>query len=746
MRRASPSDPARTLPGTIPAALRAAPLPRKMMIAVGLVVLASFTLFIFSNYRATAREYRSETLAVLESIAVAQGHAIDQIVAGYIGTMRMISSRTAMRRHLAAIQDGAPDAQAVARINKIVSDAAAADPGIRAVALYRRDGLRVAGAGALHLTEARLRAPSMHDRFSGLVDLDHQVLVAVSGPITRDGELLGAIEMLSDPGPLRGVLETAQAVGKTGIGTLACRRDGRLVTLHAPEPADAGTQVPFSASALARTLQGHDGLFPRGFVGADTHHLIVASQHLAEHDLALTVQIDASEVIAHNHAYLQRSLLLGALCLTLTLALVWLVTRRLLEPLTRLTAYARSFGRDGHVLPPPRGGSPELVLLGDTLGEAGRRIRERESALVLAERRLRAILEHMLDAVFVLDVDGNIQYANPAAHRMFGYAAGGIEGSHIKQLAPERNHARVASYLGPQAGVGASDSPGSYRTAEGRRQDGSVFPLSVATSRLEVDGETLLACLVHDLTEIHAVQQALEERNEDLSRANRELEEFVYIASHDLRSPLRAVDNLMEWISDDLADSEVPQDVSYNIGRARDRVGILERMIEDLLAYSRAGRGQFETEAVDLPALLRDVLALVEPPEGMTVAFDSDLATAQTSRTALETVLRNLISNAIQHHDHEQGQIRIEAEARGNGLRWRVIDDGPGIEERFQERIFRLFETLEPRDTTGSTGMGLAVVKRLIERHGGSIRVQSPVADGRGTCFEFDWGGPGTPD
>jgi signal transduction histidine kinase len=235
------------------------------------------------------------------------------------------------------------------------------------------------------------------------------------------------------------------------------------------------------------------------------------------------------------------------------------------------------------------------------------------------------------------------------------------------------------------------------------------------------------------------LEMRVSERTAELERSNRELNQFAYVASHDLKAPLRAIDNLAGWISEDAAQTLPPRSAEH-LAKMRGRVKRMEQLLEDLLAYSRAGRVRPPAESVDVDRLVADVTALLGPPAGFTVVMETPGVRLRTPRVSLELVLRNLIGNAIKHHTEEDGTVWVRTVARGEMVEFSVRDDGPGIDPRYHAKIFEMFQTLQPRDQTEGSGMGLAIVKKLVESYGGEIQVDSAVGEGATFCFTWPRG------
>lgn len=228
----------------------------------------------------------------------------------------------------------------------------------------------------------------------------------------------------------------------------------------------------------------------------------------------------------------------------------------------------------------------------------------------------------------------------------------------------------------------------------------------------------------------------LYQANEALAQRVEELDQFSYVASHDLKAPLRAIDQLATWIAEDTGDI-LPEKSKTHLEKLQSRVRRMEQLLEDLLAYSRADRQFGQAVMVDTGALVNSIVELLSPLESFVVTVQEDMPVITTAHTPLETVFMNLIDNAIKHHHRSQGRVYISARERDQFVEFSVADDGPGIAEAFHERIFQMFQTLRPRDEVEGSGVGLAVVKKIVTSLGGTIWVES--REGEGATFRFTW-------
>lgn len=227
----------------------------------------------------------------------------------------------------------------------------------------------------------------------------------------------------------------------------------------------------------------------------------------------------------------------------------------------------------------------------------------------------------------------------------------------------------------------------------------------------------------------------LERSTDQLQRANAELRQFAHAASHDLRSPLRAIDTLTEWLENDLNDV-LKGETREQMRLLRSRVRRMDLLLADLLAYSRAEAQSHDTEEVDARDLISEVIGLSHVPQEFEVEVSSDLGPFTTVKLPLQRVLLNLVGNAIKHHDRPQGCVRISARDAGTAVEFLVVDDGPGIAPEFHAKVFQMFQTLKPRDSLEGSGMGLALVAKLVQAVGGTIGLES---SGRGTTFRLSW-------
>ena len=240
----------------------------------------------------------------------------------------------------------------------------------------------------------------------------------------------------------------------------------------------------------------------------------------------------------------------------------------------------------------------------------------------------------------------------------------------------------------------------------------------------------------HDVTLKKRTNEALKRRSGQLEKANSALKDFAYIVSHDLKAPLRAISNLTRWLTIDYGDALDDKGMEL-IDLLLNRVLRMNNMIDGILQYSKIGRVREKEERVDLNALIENAVDFVTVPDNFRVIIECPLPTIKCEKIHMDLVFRNLIDNAVKYVDRADGEIEIDCKDKGSHWGFGITDNGPGIDAKYHENIFRIFQTLAPRDEQESTGIGLTIVKKIVEDNGGKIWVESEA--GKGSTFFFTW-------
>jgi signal transduction histidine kinase len=247
--------------------------------------------------------------------------------------------------------------------------------------------------------------------------------------------------------------------------------------------------------------------------------------------------------------------------------------------------------------------------------------------------------------------------------------------------------------------------------------------------------------LKQEITEREHAEKELDKLNKDLlstiqklERANKELKEFAHIAAHDLKSPLRAIGTLADWISNDYAD-KFDEQGKEQVKLLLTRTKQMSTLIDDILRYSRLGQTSSEKEQVDVNTILRELIEEINPHENIEVIIENELPTIMCEKTHIIQLFRNLLSNAVKYMDKPKGIIKVGYAEQDGFWRFDVSDNGLGIDKKYHEKIFMMLQTITPCDRIESTGIGLAIVKKLAELNGGKAWVESDI--GKGSTFSF---------
>jgi two-component system sensor kinase FixL len=247
------------------------------------------------------------------------------------------------------------------------------------------------------------------------------------------------------------------------------------------------------------------------------------------------------------------------------------------------------------------------------------------------------------------------------------------------------------------------------------------------------------ACV--DITERKEAEKNLEKLNKDLesnirelSRANKELEEFAYIAAHDLKTPLRGIGTLADWLVMDYTD-KFDEEGKEQVKLINTRAKQMSVLIDRIQQYSKLGQSGQIKQRVDLNEVLSEVISIIAPPENIEVIVEDKLPVIVCERTHIVQIFQNLLSNAVKYMDKPKGQIKVGYNEDDNFWKFSIADNGPGIQQKYFEKIFKIFQTLSPHKGIESTGIGLSIVKKLVELNNGGVWVESEV--GRGSTFFF---------
>jgi PAS domain S-box-containing protein len=353
---------------------------------------------------------------------------------------------------------------------------------------------------------------------------------------------------------------------------------------------------------------------------------------------------------------------------------------------------------------------------------------------LLSEQQSQALLDLPEGGIVLLDEEQVVRFSNSAIGGLLGYQRDEILGRPLSDLLTPPSGESLRQML-------AGHAPGRARVSgelRGIRKDGRSVPLQAVMQEFRADGQRVFGVYLRDLTEREELVEALAHRAAELARSNRELEQFTYIASHDLQEPLRMVGSYTQLLMNrygNKLDADAHQFLEY----AQEGAVRMRLLIDDLLAYSRLGTRAEPFRRVSVEKILAQALGNLREAIRETKAevVSGPMPELDGDFTQLVQVFQNLIGNALKFHGTAVPEVRISADKRASDWIFSVRDNGIGIPEEYKDRIFVIFQRLHTREEYPGTGIGLAVCKKVVERHGGTIWVESTGELGKGTTFYF---------
>lgn len=338
------------------------------------------------------------------------------------------------------------------------------------------------------------------------------------------------------------------------------------------------------------------------------------------------------------------------------------------------------------------------------------------------------------NGVLITDKNGSIEYSNDGLTRLIGYNYKEIEGQKTWDIFNGVETDTIETERLKSSIAEGQSFTGEFRQ---KHKDGTYTWIGVTATPIIDDGKVSRYVFINsDINERKIAEEKMRLYTENLEKAFKELDKFAYVVSHDLKAPLRAIFNLSNWISEDYLD-DMPEEGREMFERIRGRVLRMEGLIEGILAYSKIDRKDDVFIDVDLNKQLKESLDLIDVPKNFKIDIQENLPTVKGDQSKIHQVFMNILSNAIKFNDKPEGEGLVKVKCEDDRQFWKfsVEDNGPGIEPQYHEKIFVIFQTLNARDTFESTGVGLAIVKKIVDEMGGKIWLESEL--GKGTTFHF---------
>ena len=350
-------------------------------------------------------------------------------------------------------------------------------------------------------------------------------------------------------------------------------------------------------------------------------------------------------------------------------------------------------------------------------------------------RKLSIVASKAENAIIITDKDGIAEWVNDGFVRLTGYRFDEIVGKNTNEMLSGKNSDR--NVLKELTACISRRQPFTGEVLK-YHKDGTKFWTQVTMTPIveEESNVTKFIFIESNITVRKVAEEKMKQYMNNLEKSNAELDKFAYVVSHDLKAPLRAIGNLTGWIEEDMGE-KLDNEVRGHFNTIKGRVVRMEGLINGILDYTKASKDGGKFEKFSSEELVRDTIDLIGAPENAIFNIRDNMPVMNSERVKLQQVFLNLIHNAIKYNDKEDKQVEIGAEDRGKEWHFYVKDNGPGIEPRYHEKIFVIFQTLNARDEVESRGVGLAIVKKIIEDAGGTISLQSD--KGRGAAFYFTW-------
>ncbi len=372
----------------------------------------------------------------------------------------------------------------------------------------------------------------------------------------------------------------------------------------------------------------------------------------------------------------------------------------------------------------------QLVTFEGTLNDVTK-LKNIEEDFETTNKKYKDLFKNISDAIVIINNEGKIVESNPVAQKLLGHPKKELRELTISDIVHPDDMEKSKMYLQKLI------KDGFYKDYKGRiiTKNGEVKYLQINSTAIYENGKMVGSRdILRDLSDITIAEQKKEELLNELAEVNKELKDFAYIVSHDLKAPLRAIKSLSSWLSEDYKDV-LDEKGKEQLELLSNRVNRMHEFINGIFEYTKLGRVKEKKEIVSLMEITNNVITTLDFHEKVELKIMKPLPDVYGEKIKLEQVFQNIISNAVKYNDKKRCKIKIDYEDKDSHFVFFIKDNGKGIDKKNYERIFQIFQTLQPKDDFDSTGIGLSIVKRVIQLHGGEIKVHSELD--KGSTFEF---------
>lgn len=598
--------------------------------------------------------------------------------------------------------------------------------------------------GQIHVSEIEL------NRELGTIDPRHVPVLRLSTPVhDPGGDLFGILVINVD---MRLALDSVRtSISPGGRVYLANQRGDFLVHPDRSKefsrdlglPALRGDELPeldflrsmASPSPFAQIVQASDG---SDFGGA-----VIEARPAGGDAVAILETVPYASLLGPAGSLKSSTAFAALAASAVAVCVAFFIARSLTRPLIQMTSVAVALASGDLTSPVPVDAGGEIGVLARAFDTMRSNIQRKNAALQEevderrhAEERFRLVVEACPSGIVIVDAKGTILMTNAETCRMFGWKRNSLEGQPIEALVPARYRARHPVHRNGYLLRPVERRMGEGRDLSGLRKDGTEFPVEIGLNPIELTNGTMILGVIADITERKEGERILAEHQADLERSNAELEQFAYVASHDLQEPLRMVASYTELLGQRYRgrlDERADKYIHYTVDGARR----MQQLVNDLLAFSRVGTQGREPASTDSRDVLDRVLKVLERSvsESGGRVICGDLPTVWADEVQLAQVFQNLISNALKFRSDRSPEIRVGGVREGPQWLFSVADNGIGIDMSESGRIFQMFQRLHGRGEYEGSGIGLSLVKKIVERHRGRVWFESE--PGHGTTFFF---------
>ena len=467
---------------------------------------------------------------------------------------------------------------------------------------------------------------------------------------------------------------------------------------------------------------------------AGLYHSLYMHHHGSKNLLRFFIKSSADKLNEQLTIIQYKAFLLALSLLLVSVVIAFLIGRRLSKPLAHITQELVRYGNTGTVGELPITSKNETGVLARSFYNM--LVQKEKNDLDLMQQK-NALDEHAI--VSISDVSGTILYVNDKFTHVTGYSREELVGENHRIINSGHHPKEFFSALFEKITQGKVwQGEVCNRTKQGNLywERATVVPFLNSRGKLEkyVSIRTEITENKKNAQAVIISRDILSQKVSELEEVNAELNQFAYIASHDLKSPLNGISQIVTWLEEDCQDI-LPKESKEHLFLLRNRTTRMIGLLNDLLEYSKVGRLNYPVETIYLGTVVDDIFSMLGDNEGFTCTAPN--APLIVPKTPFEVIIRNLITNAIKHHHKKEGNIKITMEQDSNFYFIKVTDDGPGIPPALHEKAVEMFQTLKSRDAVDGSGMGLAIVKKSIEHYGGTLSIES---DGEnGTSVVIKW-------